>query len=177
VDRLDAGPILVQRETMIGPCETRQELHDRLARVGCDALDTALALHESDPLPAGEPQDESRATRAPKLRKADGYVRFNEPAELIARQCRAYWPWPGARCRYVAASGQGVDVTLGAATVIPTDADAAPGTVTRVLTVATGAGCVEIHSLQPAGKRLMGWLDFVNGRHVQPGDRFEFLGG
>ena len=42
-----------------------------------------------------------------------------------------------------------------------------------MLTVATGDGALEIHSLKPAGKRLMSWKDFVNGRHVKPGDRLE----
>ena len=118
-------------------------------------------------------QDEARVTYAPKLRTVDGCVRFDEPAELIARKCRAFWPWPGVRCRYLPASGKRVDVTLCAATATPTEESAAPGTVTNVLTVATGAGCIEIHSLRPAGKRLMSWQDFVNGRHVRPGDRFE----
>lgn len=176
VDRMDAGPILVQRQTMIAPSENQQELLDRLAGVGCDAIDAALTLHEADPLPPGEPQDESRVTYAPKLCATDGCIRFDEPAELIARKCRAFWPWPGVRCRYVPASGKKVEVALCAATATPTADTAAPGTVTNILTIATGAGTLEIHSLRPAGKRLMSWLDFVNGRHVQPGDKFEAWG-
>jgi len=174
-DRWDAGPILVTRETAIGPYETQEELSRRLAGIGCDALDAALQLHEHDPLPAGRPQDESQATYAPKLTKADGYLRFDEPAERIARRCRAMWPWPGGRCRFVPAVGSPVEVTIAAATASPAPTDAAPGTITEVLTVATGEGTLEIHSLRPAGKRLMGWKDFVNGRHVRPGDRFESL--
>jgi len=176
VDRMDAGPILVQRETMIGSYENAEELLGRLAGVGCDAIDAALKLHESDPLPTGEPQDESQVTCAPKLCTADGYVQFNEPAELIARKCRAFWPWPGVRCRYVPASGKSVDITLCAVTATAADDAAEPGIVTSVMTVATGAGCIEIHSLRPAGKKLMSWRDFVNGRHVQPGDKFGVWG-
>jgi methionyl-tRNA formyltransferase len=174
-DRWDEGPILVTRETAIGPYETQEELSCRLAGVGCDALDAALQLHEQDPRPAGRPQDETQASYAPKLAKADGFLRFETPAEQIARRCRAMWPWPGGRCRFVSAAGSSVDVTLAAATASPAPAEGAPGTLTAILTVATGAGTLEIHSLRPAGKRLMGWKDFVNGRHVQPGDRFESL--
>jgi len=175
VDRLDAGPILVQRETMIGPTETSGALHDRLARIGCDAMEAALRLLEASPGWAGEPQDESRATRAAKLSKSEGYLRFDEPAEQIALRCRAMWPWPGARCRYVSARGKKAEVTIAGATAVPGPASEAPGTITPVLTVATGAGTLEIHELQPAGKRLMSWRDFVNGRHVRPGDRFESI--
>jgi len=172
VDRLDAGPMLIKRETKIGPYETADELHQRLAGVACDALDAALQLYERDPLPPGEPQDESQVTHAPKLTKAEGYLDFTESAEMIGRRCRALWPWPGGRCRFVSAGGKTTDVTICVATAVPGPAAEPPGTITSILTVATGAGTLELHSLQPAGKKVMGWRDFVNGRHVQPGDRF-----
>ncbi|MEP0841673.1 MAG: methionyl-tRNA formyltransferase [Phycisphaerae bacterium] len=177
VDRMDAGPILVQRRTAILPTETADDLEGRLARIGCDALQAALSLFGQGPPPEGQVQDESQASRAPRLTKADGYLRFDEPAERIALRCRAMWSWPGARCRFVPAAGDnsGEEVALAQVCPVPVPATTAPGTVTDVLTVATGSGCLEIHSLQPAGGRVMGWRDFVNGRHVKPGDRFEAL--
>jgi methionyl-tRNA formyltransferase len=173
VDRMDAGPILVQRQTMIAPSETAEELESRLAGVGCDAIGATMKLHEADPFPPGEPQDESLASRAPKLSKADGYLHFDQTAEQIALRCRAMWSWPGGRCRYVAADGRSEEVTLVQVTPVPVVAGLPPGAITPVLTVATGQGCLEIYSLQPAGKRAMSWQDFVNGRHVKTGDRFE----
>ena len=176
VDRIDAGPILVQRETLIGPGETTGELHDRLAGIACDALAATLELFERDPLPPGGPQDETLVTRAPKLDKSDGYLRFDEPAERIALRCRAMSPWPGARCQYVGQSGKSEVVTFHEVAVVPKPSSDPPGTITDVLTVAATAGTLEIHSLQPAGKRVMSWQDFVNGRQVRPQDRFETLG-
>jgi len=175
VDRMDAGPILVQRETMIDPAETCGDLEARLARIGCDAIGAALRVLEGDPRTPGEPQDESQATRAPKLAKADGCLRFDVPAEQLALRCRAMWPWPGARCRYRAADGRSENLTVAVAAAIPTPASEPPGTMTPVLTVATAGGTLEIHSLKPAGKRLMSWQEFVNGRHVRPGDRLETI--
>lgn len=176
VERLDAGPTLVQRETMIGPAETTGELHGRLARIGCDAIDATLRLHEGQSaMPTGTPQDESMATRAPKLTHADGLLRFDEPAEAIVRRCRAMWPWPGARCRYVSAAGKREEVVIVAAAVLPSSESAPVGTVRDSLTVTTADGSLAITSLQPSGKRPMAWRDFVNGRHVRPGDRFESM--
>ena len=209
VDRMDAGPILVTRETMIGPEETAGELHDRLAGIACDALGAALKLYEAGSAPEGTPQDEAQATRAPKLSKADGFLRFAEAADQLSLRCRAMWPWPGARCRYVSADGRSEEVAIASAAPIPEasagperqasgppsgpraqasgppsepraqasgPADALPpGTITDVLTVATGKATLEIHSIQPAGKRIMSWQDFVNGRHVKPGDRMETI--
>ena len=57
----------------------------------------------------------------------------------------------------------------------PDSSRRAAGTITSLLTVATGQGTLEIHGLKPAGKRSMSWQDFVNGRHVRPGDRFEAI--
>jgi methionyl-tRNA formyltransferase len=175
VDRMDAGPVLVRRETMIGSTETAEELHDRLAGVACDAIGVTLELLERDPHAPGEPQDESLATRAPKLTKTDGMLRFDEPAERIALRCRAMWSWPGARCVYRGTDGRAEEVTIATATAMPTQAGEPPGTITSLLTVATVQGTLEIHGLKPAGKRVMSWQDFVNGRHVRAGDRFEGL--
>jgi methionyl-tRNA formyltransferase len=43
-----------------------------------------------------QPQNEAEATYAPRLEKADGELDFNQPAEFLARQIRAYHPWPGS---------------------------------------------------------------------------------
>lgn len=176
VDRMDAGPVLLRRETQIGPYESHEELHGRLARIGCDAIKATLELYKADPLPTGEEQDETQACPAPKLRKAEGHLDFSAPAEAILRRVRAMNPWPGAKARYVPNHGTAVDVTIREASAAPgSPTDAEPGTITDVLTVVTGAGTLEIHGIQPAGKKDMSWQDFVNGRHVSPGDRFVSL--
>jgi methionyl-tRNA formyltransferase len=91
-DQPYAGPVLVQRETMIRPDENWTDLHFRLARIACDAIDAALKILEKDLHFAGVPQDEPEASWAPELKESDGYLRFDEPAEVIALQCRAMWP-------------------------------------------------------------------------------------
>lgn len=175
VDRIDAGPVLIRRETMIGSTETAEELHDRLAGIACDAIGATLELLQRDLHALGDPQDESQVTRAPKLTKADGMLRFDEPAERIALRCRAMWSWPGARCLYRGSDGRAEEVIIATASAIPARANESPGIITPLLTVATGQGTLEIHGLKPAGKRVMSWQDFVNGRHVRPGDRLEGL--
>lgn len=174
VDRMDAGPILLKRETMIGATEVAGELHDRLAGICCDAIGAALDLLGRQPDYAGEPQDEAQATIARKLKKSDGDLDFRLPAERLALLVRAMYPWPGARCRYVPSqAGKPVELTVITATALPVSSAGAPGTLTPVLTAATGQGALEIHSVQPAGSRPMSWQEFANGRRVQPGDRLE----
>lgn len=173
-DRMDAGPILTQRRTAIGTDETADELHDRLAHIGCDAVRAALELLSRDPRTPGTPQDESAATRARKLNKADGLIRFDAPAAALANRVCGLWSWPGANCRFVSQDGKRDErVTLARAVRYEgRGSGGEPGTISDVMSVAAMEGDLMILEIKPAGGRLMAWQDFVNGRRVQPGDRF-----
>ncbi len=173
VDRMDAGNILTRIETPIGKTETAGELHNRLAKLGPRAVLDALKLFEGGNTPDGQPQDDRKATTAPKLEKADGLLVFAAPADAIVRRILGLWPWPGGRCRYVAADGSRDEtVTLARARVVQTRPTPAPsGTLGPNLQVAAPDGAFEILEIKPQSGRLMPWPAFVNGRHVRPGDR------
>ncbi|MFQ6049124.1 MAG: methionyl-tRNA formyltransferase, partial [Phycisphaerae bacterium] len=179
-ESIDAGPILLQRPVAIGPEETAGELHDRLARLGPELIRQAIRLFQSGPDPPSHPQDPRRACPAPKLTKADGLIRFDQPAQVVAQRIRGLWPWPGAACRFVSADAtRSETVTL--ARAVPAgepapNTDLPPGTISQQLTVACQPGHLRIIELRPAGSRLMSYQpDFVNGRRVRPADRFEPL--
>ncbi|OPX21864.1 MAG: hypothetical protein B1H04_05945 [Planctomycetales bacterium 4484_123] len=172
VDAMDAGEIFSQRETEIGPEETAEELETRLAELGVETV-----LETLEKLAAGElqgrPQDHSRATRAPRLRKSDGRIDFAADAVSIRNLIHGTWPWPGAQAKYISPEGRAVDVILGRARSLAGGHSLAqPGTVLDDLTVATGQGRLAILEIKPANRRLIGWRDFVNGYRVRPGTRF-----
>jgi methionyl-tRNA formyltransferase len=173
-ERLDAGPILYQVPIEIGPETTAGELEEQLASLGAAALVEALQLLE-----AGElrelPQDESRATYAPKLTAADARLDWSADAEELSRRIRAFDPEPGA---WTELAGQRVKVFRPEVlTGVPGGGPhAEPGTVVEAdaaggVVVATGRGWLRIHEVQPAGRRRMSALDWVRGRGVRPGDR------
>ena len=173
-DRMDAGDILAQLATDIGVHETAGELHDRLARMA-----PPLLIETLDQIEAGAAtyakQDEFHASKAPKLKKADGQVDFHQPAFVIADKIRGFWPWPGAHSLYLnARTGRIMRVTFALADVLwePTPASSAPGAFDRDLNVVCGDGKLGIRKIKPAGSGLMEFKDFINGWHVQPGDRF-----
>ncbi len=173
VERMDAGPTLVQRSLAIEPEETAGELHDRLAQLGVDAVGEALDMFASE-IPPGRPQDDARTTYARKLAKADGVIDFQRSSEVIARHIRGMSPWPGATTTYHSADGRWERVTLLRARALPAPASVGlpPGTLDTSLHAATGDGVVEVLEIQPSSGRRMGWKDYVNGRRVVPGDRF-----
>lgn len=177
VDALDAGPIHLQAATDILPDETLEELKPRLAvlgaRVVCDALDL-LSGGRAKP----QPQNDSAATLAPILKKTDGIIDWNAPAQTISDLIRGAWPWPAAQAVFVSSvrPDKPVHVEIARARSVPAEQPQSQefpaGTVRSDLTVATGQGTLRVVQLQPSGKRLMDWRDFVNGYRVQCGDRF-----
>lgn len=173
-ERMDAGPVLSSRWTMIKPDETAGELHDRLAGIGVDAVDAALQLFANDRVPEGTPQDDALATRAPKLEKCDGTIRFDSPAEKVVRHIRGMTPWPGASTIFHGSDGRWEKIAIVRCrrAEIPTRPDLPPGTLDARLFVAAADGFVELFEVKPSAGRQMTWQDYVNGRHVRAGDHF-----
>jgi methionyl-tRNA formyltransferase len=171
VQKLDAGPVILRQSTPIIEDETYGELALRLSEMGAAALVEALALIELGHAPE-EPQDESLATYAPKIDRTTTRVDWNVDAANVARTIRAYDPRPGAF-----ASLGGADVKLFGARLAPRTDSAQPGEVIGAsdagIVIACGAGAVRVLQAQPAGKRRMTAAEWMRGRGVGVGQRFE----
>lgn len=174
VEKMDAGPVVFQQATPVEPTETAGELRDRLAAMGPHAVLATLDAVAEGTAEFVE-QDHAQATPAPKLSKADGLVDWSQSAVVIAARIRGLYPWPGVRAEYISHKGRAEQVVLvravaEAAGDVPEGTQ--PGMLLDDLAVATGLGAVRLLEVKPAGRGVMSWQDFVNGRHVQPGDRF-----
>ncbi len=174
VEELDAGPMLYQVSEPIGPEETARDLAVRLAELGAEALIEALALLEGGAAP-DRPQDDARATYAPRLTRDDAHVDFNCSAVEVDRRIRGLDDVPGAW----ASLGE-QDVKLFRPRPHPDRPHSAePGTVldaladdaTTGILVACGQGALCIREVKPAGKRRMTAADWVRGRGIAVGDR------
>lgn len=168
--QLDAGPILLQHETLIGETETTPQLMQRLSHMGADLLSETLAeLDQITPTP----QHDHDATLAPMLRKTDGLVTWTNPAITIERCVRGFQPWPNAYTYY-----KSHRLIIWKASVVEGENTVAnPGEVMAAhgddLIVACGEQtALRLIEVQPEGRRRMGVRDFLNGTHLQIGDRF-----
>lgn len=169
-EELDSGPILLQRETQIGSSETAPELMERLAQMGAELLgETLNRLDEIEPIS----QDESKATFAPLLIKANGLIDWNTDAVAIERRVRGFQPWPNAYTHWkshrliVWKAMPGEDALASAASgeVVTAHGDD--------LIVSCGKKTsLRLLEVQLEGKRRMVARDFLNGTHLQIGDRF-----
>ena len=92
---LDTGPILLQQALGIDINDTAGSLHKELAAAGAELLVRTLKRMKLGKV-SSIPQDESMATHAPKLTKADGLLNFSRPVHEIHALIRAVTPWPGA---------------------------------------------------------------------------------
>src|SRR5881397_1732744 len=151
--QLDSGPVLLQIPHTIEPDETGGELSAHLAEVGAQALVEALALWEQDAL-RPVPQDHARATFAPKLTRDTAHIRWDDPADRVARLIRGLDPKPGA---WTTLPGDGKRETgsgeLKLFGVRVEEGHGAPGEVLTAdgrLLIATGSGAVEVAEVQPA---------------------------
>jgi methionyl-tRNA formyltransferase len=176
VPALDAGPVLIQIATPIVSDETSGDLQLRLSELGAQALIEALALIQIGAITA-TPQDESKATYAPKIDRASTRVDWSRPATEVARVVRAYDPRPGA---FTARSSLGLKL-FGASVaehVPEAGRGSPPGIVCEIeadgFAVTCGDGAVRISEVQPAGRPRMTPADWARGRGIAVGDR---LGG
>jgi len=176
VERMDAGPVFCRKATAISPDETAEELRARLAELGVRAVLETLDALAAGPC-QGQEQDESLATRAPRLKKSDGAIDFSADAVTVRNLIHGTWPWPGGQAVYVAPGGKATAVVIARARAADVERPhARPGAIGEDLTVACGRGSLEILQIKPAGRRLIHWRDFVNGYRVSPAASFIGVG-
>lgn len=94
VPKMDAGPILAQEKIEIWPEDNTRNLKIRLSNLALKMLLTNLPKLQSGDFQE-QTQDESQASYTKKLKKEEGEIDWQKPAEEIDRQIRAYYPWPG----------------------------------------------------------------------------------
>jgi methionyl-tRNA formyltransferase len=162
---LDTGPVLASAACLIEPDDTGGRLHDRLSVMGARLLEENLdriARGELEP----RVQDDSQASYADKLDKAEAMIDWTMSAEQIARQVRAFNPWPVAETRY-----SGRQLRIWEARPVAMATELPPGGVLTAgktgIDVACGAGVLRILAVQLAGARQVSAIDFINAHPLE----------
>lgn len=171
--KLDSGPIIMQRAVGIGDDQTSGELHDELACLGARLLtETLERLRDGRAMRLD--QDESRATYAAKLEKADGILNFSESARQVHNRARGVTPWPGAqlvlaRCAADGSALPELKLLVEKGRVISGEAlaGAAPGTVlplaNGLIPIVCASGLYGLERVKPSGGKSMDAAAFSNG--------------
>jgi len=171
---MDSGPLLAQKEAPVQESDTAGSLGERLAEVGAGLLAETLPrwlAGEIEP----RPQDDSRATTCPLIRKEDGALDWSLPSTDTWRRVRAYNPWPGA---YTMLDGELLHIWQ--ARPLDANSSARPGTVLELgegwmndvrveamkqaaFAVQTGRGVLVPLEVQRAGRRALSAAEFLRG--------------
>ncbi len=170
VERMDAGPMYLQRRIPIESSDTQATLKEKLAELGADAMLEAIDLAAHGAL-VETPQDEAIATYTAPVEKKDAVIDWTASAVQIERMTRAYDPWPVARTRL------GADEVLvwRAAVEDVGSSGHSPGTIVSVKpnpVVQCGIGRLRLLELQAAGRKRIPAADFLRGKRVEAGARF-----
>jgi methionyl-tRNA formyltransferase len=163
---LDTGDILLQKEIAVGASDTSETLAPRLAATGADLMvETLRGLQSGTVHP--KPQDHSKATLAPILKKEDGRIDFNRTAQEISNRLRGFQPWPGAFTTF-----RGKTLNIWHAAVL--DRETPPGTLyidrDQVFVGCAGGTSLALLEVQPEGKKRIAARDFVHGYRPKPGE-------
>jgi methionyl-tRNA formyltransferase len=164
-ERMDAGDILLQRETPIGNDETYGELLERLAEIGAQVLMEAIAQVHAGTLQR-QVQREGEVTLAPLIKKEDGCIDWTRSAMSIACMVRAFNPWPSA---FTYLDSKLLKIHRAHVGTAHSDC---PGAVLQVqgdLTVGTGEGTLVLDELQLEGRKRMPATEFVRGGSIKAG--------
>jgi methionyl-tRNA formyltransferase len=182
---LDAGDMLAQEVMAIGPEETAGELELRLAPLGARLAGQIIEQIEAGTA-KGMKQDKALASKAPKLTKEHGLIDWDRPAEAVCNQIRAMQPWPTPYSFLHEPEKSPVRIMINRAVPCPSRrvSELPAGQVLGdtgahdAFFVAAGKNpgeersVVEVHELQPAGKRRMQAAEFLRGHTFLPGARF-----
>ena len=169
VEKMDAGPILLQEELSVTSNETTASLAAKLIPIGARLLlETIRRLREGSVTP--KPQREEEATYAPMLKKEDGEIDWTQPAAVLERRVRGFDPWPSA---YTFLRERILKIHR--VSVIPAEQQAPPGEVVKadrgVLWVAAGQGILSLEEVQFENRKRLIAAEFLKGARIEKGER------
>jgi methionyl-tRNA formyltransferase len=165
VEEMDAGDVLLERETPIAPNDDAGTLAERLARIGATLVGEAIdGLHAGSVRPV--PQPAAGVTFAPRLEREHCRIDWARPAIELERQVRGLAPSPSA---FTTLAGRILKVHRAALA----DGAGRPGEVLRAgadgLVVASGGGALRLLEVQLEGRRRLGAAEFTAGQRLAPG--------
>ena len=160
---MDTGGIFSQVLIPIRPYDNLKTIHDSLSKSGAELLIPTMQEIVEDKLKP-VPQDDTKATIAPKISKEDELINWNQPTIKVFNHIRALNPTPGAYTNIFEKQTKIFDIGFKELEV-----KASPGTIIKEkgqLLVTTLDGVIIINSLQIAGKRKINAKDYLNSNKL-----------
>lgn len=156
--KMDAGPILAQKNIKLSGNETKKQIAESLLSLGSQLLISILPKLSNGLLHTTN-QIENLASYDNKISKQDSILNPEKSAPQLEREIRAYFGWPGSRLAL-----QGIWLTV---TKAHTSKIQAPKGVLTLkdgqLLYGCNGGSLNIELIKPANKNEMSATAFCNG--------------
>jgi len=169
---MDTGHVLVQEEMDIAPEETAPELTESMAQAGAPLMLETLRGLAAGKLVA-RPQNNDEASYAPLLKKEDGRIDWNRPAQEIYNRMRGFTPWPGA---YTSFRGQTCHLWAEPFSLRALNLGA-PGTIfqedSQILIACGHTTLLRLLSVKLEGRKQISAQEFANGARLTERERFD----
>ena len=165
--KVDTGNVILQRSMAIGENESAGEVHDRMMMLGADAVVETVNMIVEDRVETYS-QDDTLATRAPKIFKEDCKIDWDKPAREVHNHIRGLSPYPGAWSMH-----RDKQVKIFKSLVV--EGEGSPGEIVIAengIRVSCGADALEILELQLESRKKMTASDFLRGYDLNNGDVF-----
>ena len=172
---IDTGEMLAKAHVKIEDYETTGKLEIRLSTIGAELIDDVIHKLQQGVV-FGENQDTSQASLAPKITKEMGLIDWSRKTTEVLCQIRAMQPWPTAYTFLHRPGKDPMRIIIHWGLDIFEPSDRSPGYPGRVkeypLMIRTADGMIGIYLIQPAGKKMMGSRDFIQGYPMVEGSFF-----
>jgi len=169
---LDTGPVLSIRRTPILPTDDSQVLHDRLAQLGAELLAETIPDFVAGKIQP-QPQPAVGSTYAAKIKKEDGKIDWQQPAQKIWNRLRAFTPWPGA-FTYLQTEPKPQLLKIWKAEVVEKSGGVGEVLIADKAGIVVGCGqnALRILELQREGGKRLPAEQFLIGHPLKPGQKF-----
>jgi methionyl-tRNA formyltransferase len=164
-EKVDHGEVIAQREIPIEKDDTYGSLADKLAHLGAEMIAGIIQRVNSDSHERAKQQEE-KASYAPKIKKQEFFINWEQAAEKVYNHIRALLPRPVARTHFRQRELMITRAQLG-------DRKLSPRVLSvedKRLYVGAGNGSIELLEVKPEGRKAMSARDFINGYHIQEGE-------
>lgn len=157
---LDTGDMLLKKYLPIEANDTSASMYNKLAELGpVGLIETLDNLNDLPPVP----QDNELATYAKKLEKTEGLIDWQQSAQQLDRNIRAFNPWPGTWFEI-----ESKNIKVWEAMVQEETSTQPPGTIVNVdktgVSIQTGTNILKLTRLQIPGKKQQPFADILNAK-------------
>ena len=161
---LDTGPVILQKEIKIGKKDNFLKIHDSLSSLAAETISKAVKEYIEGKLPI-QKQNNAEATYADKIEKYETKINWNLTASEIRNLIYSISPKPGAWT----ITKEGKRLKILSASIQEIEGE--EGVLLNNQFVGCGLKSLKIIEVQPEGKKIMLFDDYLRGKNFLTSER------